>query len=472
MPDRERDSRIPPIGTISQTERMFRLNWLANVTRSPSGVPLLRPDFVAKQGRKVRLIDVRDEHELVGVLGYIHGSDWVPVGRTASLVERVHQDDPIVLVSAGEERSGAAALALEKAGLRFVATMMGGIVAWRDDGYTTTRDPSILARRDVVRTIDDLPAEAPERVTAADIEKHVGDPLSVRWIKLPALLVRGLVSCVDGRDDSGVIGSPGGDAGELLVGLRALETLTRRPLRDDEITTLLARRNDAFGRFYMHTDVAASNAAASALRADPRFSEAIAGVSKGIEWRRFWASPPPALRPALLEHALAPAHVGCGHLRLELTQPEAYGTREQLVRAVLRCFHEARWQGHPDMELVPLAGGHTERAVINVRIAGPLMPFSRIPLVSPAVGGAQVFVHHPRITSYLRKQLAAFLAMQTDIAGSQVDPEWLHEEMVRIGAVQLGQTLTALAKGLPIYDVIFHGEDRVEVREGGFVGAS
>lgn len=466
----ERHSLIPPIGTISQVERMFRVNWVANVLRSPSGVPLLRPDFVAKQGRKVRIIDVREEDELTGVLGYIPGSDWIPVDRLPSLVERVHADDPIVLVSAGEERSDAGAVALEKAGLRFVAAMMGGIVAWRDDGYTTTRDPSILARRDAVRTIDDLPEEPPERVTAADIEKHVGDPLAVRWIKLPALLVRGLVSCVDGRDDSGVIGSPGGDAGELLVGLRALENLTRRELRDDEITTLLARRNDAFGRFYMHTDVHSANHAVKALRADPRFDLALRGVDEALEWRRFWAAPPADVREALLEHALHPAHVGCGHLRLELTRPKDYGTREALVSGVLRAFHRWRWSGHPDMELVPLAGGHTERAVINVRIAGPLLPFSRIPLVSPAVGGAQVFVHHPRITSYLRRQLASFLALQTDITGRPIDPEWLHEEMVRVGAIQLSQTLGALAKGLPIYDVVFQGEDKVEVREGGIVG--
>ena len=122
------------------------------------------------------------------------------------------------------------------------------------------------------------------------------------------------------------------------------------------------------------------------------------------------------------------------------------------------------------MELVPLAGGHTERAVVNVRLAGLLQPFSRIPLVSPAVGAAQVFVHHPRITSYLRRQLASFLALQTDITRSSIDAEWLHEEMVRIGAIQISQTLGALAKGLPIYDVVFHGEDRVEVRPGGFVG--
>jgi len=120
MTDETRDSLIPPTGSISQTERMFRVNWVANITRSPSGVPLLRPDFVAKQGRKVRLIDVRREDELTGVLGYINGSDWVPQENTDSLVERIDRDDPIVLVSAGEERSGAAALALEKAGHRLV----------------------------------------------------------------------------------------------------------------------------------------------------------------------------------------------------------------------------------------------------------------------------------------------------------------------------------------------------------------
>ena len=153
MPDSE--SLVPPIGTISSTERGFRLNWLAHVERSPSGVPLVGPDFVAKQGRKVRLIDVREESALTGVLGYVHGSDWVPMANVASLAERVDRDDPLVLISAGEERSGAAAPALERAGLRFVAALHGGIVAWRNDGYTTTRDPSILARRDKVRSIEE-----------------------------------------------------------------------------------------------------------------------------------------------------------------------------------------------------------------------------------------------------------------------------------------------------------------------------
>jgi rhodanese-related sulfurtransferase len=464
------DSLIPPIGSVPAPERMFRVNWVANLKATPSGVPFVTADFVAKQGRRVRIIDVRGADELVGALGYIPGSDWIPLARVGSLVDRVDHEDPLILVSGGEERSHDAAAMLTKAGMHFAVFMMGGIMAWRDLGYSTIRDPSILEREDVVRSVDYLQEEPPIKVTAEHIQRHVGDRLSVKWIKLPALLVRGLVSCVDGRDDSGVIGSPGGDAGELLVGLRAVEKMIRRELDDAEVATLLARRLDVFGRFYMHTDVGAANKAIRALRADGRFTEALKNVNDALEWRRFWASPPKELRDAMLGTILDAEHVGCGHLRLALTRSKEYDTRESLVRAVLRTFHERRWQGAPEMEFVPLAGGHTERAVLNVRIGGPLFPFSRIPLVSPAVGGAQVFIHHPRITSYLRKQLAQFLSVQVDIVGRELDAEELHLEMERLGSLQLNRTLTELAPGLPIYDVTFYGEERVEVRPNGSVG--
>ncbi len=449
---------------------MFRVNWVENVKLTPSGVPFVSADFTAKQGRRVRLVDVRQPDELTGALGYVPGSDWIPLERIGTLVDRVHRDDPIIIVSGGEERSHDSAAMLSKAGLRFVAFMMGGVMSWRDLGYSTTRDPSILDRRDVLRDVADVLEAPPEQVTAEHVQRHVGDRLSVRWIKLPALLVRGLVSCVDGRDDSGVIGSPGGDAGEMLVGLRALEKMMRRELTESEVATLLARRLDVFGRFYMHTDVNASNLAIQAMRADPRFEGHLAKVNEPLEWRRFLASPPRELRSALLDHQLSPSHIGCGHLRLALTRAKEYDTRTGLITSLLRNFHIRRWDGAPEMEVVALAGGHTERAVLNVRIGGSLMPFSRIPLISPAVGGAQVFVHHPRVTSHLRKQLAYFFAMQTDVTRQQVDGGELHVEMERLGSVQLGKTLGELASGLPIYDVTFHGEERVEVRAGGFVG--
>lgn len=458
---------IPAVGTVSQAERMFRVNWVANIKWTPSGVPFVTADFVAKQGRKVRVVDVRTAEELVGPLGHVPGSDWIPLDRIPSLVDRVDHDTPIIIVSGGEERSYGAVSKLYKAGFRFVAFMGGGLMSWRDLGYSTTRERSILERQDSLHEVND-PPEAPAQVTAEDVRKHVGDRHAVRWIKLPAMLVRGLVSCVDGRDDSGVIGSPGGDAGEMLIGLRAIEKTIHRDLTDAEVQTLLMRRLDVFGRFYMHTDIVAGNATAKSLRADGRFTEALANVNETLEWRKFLASPPASLRDALAEHLCEPSHIGCGHLRLALTKSEEYDLRGPLVSSLLKGFHQKRWEGAPELELVALAGGHTERAVLLVRTAGPLQSFSRIPLVSPAVYGAQVFVHHPRVTSYLRKQLARFLAVQVDICG-YLDPEELHIAMERLGSVQLGQTLSALAKGLPIFEVTFQDEATFDVRSAGTV---
>lgn len=459
---------IPPIGSVTQAERMFRVNWVANLKRTPSGVPFVTADFVAKQGRKVRVVDVRKAEELVGPLGHVPGSDWVPLDRVASLASRVDRDTPIIVVSGGEERSYGAVAGLAKAGMRFVAFMGGGLMSWRDLGYSTTREPSILEREDQLHDVSD-PPEAPSKVTVDDVRRHVGDRHTVRWIKLPALLVRGLVSCVDGRDDSGVIGTPGGDAGEMLIGLRALEKTMHRDLTAAEVGELLMRRLDVFGRFYMHTDITAGNETERSLRADARFDESLAKVHETLEWRSFLALPPANLQSALADHLLNPKHIGCGHLRLALTQSAEYDLREPLVSALLRSFHTKRWAGAPELELVALAGGHTERAVLLVRTTGRLHAFSRIPLVSPAVYGAQVFIHHPRVTSYLRHQLADFLALQTDVCGA-IDPEELHIEMERLGGIQLKATLGALARGLPIFEVTFRDEDHFEVRSVGAVG--
>lgn len=461
-------SLIPPIGSVSQAERMFRVNWVANLKLTPSGVPFVTADFVAKQGRKVRVIDVRKAEELVGPLGHVPGSDWVPLDRVQSLVDRVDRDTPIIVVSGGEERSYGAVSRLAKAGMRFVAFMGGGLMSWRDLGYSTTRESSILEREDQLHEMTD-PPEAPTKVSVEDIRRHVGDRHTVRWIKLPALLVRGLVSCVDGRDDSGVIGTPGGDAGEMLIGLRALEKTMHRDLSAAEVAELLRRRLDVFGRFYMHTDINAGNETARSLRADKRFDGALVNVRETLDWRSFLAAPPAELRGALADHLLDPKHIGCGHLRLALTNAAEYDLREPLVAALLRSFHEERWEGAPELELVALAGGHTECAVLLVRMAGRLQSFSRIPLVSPAVYGAQVFIHHPRVTSYLRRQLAEFLALQVDMCGP-IDPEELHIEMERLGGLQLNATLRALAKGLPIFEVTFQDEETFDVRSVGAVG--
>ena len=53
------DPRIPAPDAVSQAERTFIIDWVANEWRV-AGAPFVAPDFVARQGRHVRLVDIRE----------------------------------------------------------------------------------------------------------------------------------------------------------------------------------------------------------------------------------------------------------------------------------------------------------------------------------------------------------------------------------------------------------------------------
>lgn len=177
----EPSSLIPPIGSVSQVERLFRVNWVAALGRSSRGAPMVMPGFVARQGRRVRLVDLRDLEALLGPLGHIPGVDWVPEDRARSLAGRVGPDEPILLISRTGDSAKEIALDLERQGLRFVAAMNGGMMAWHDLGFSTSRDPSIAGRLDQLRAVVDAPPPAPGPLSLGEVEAHVGDPFSIRW---------------------------------------------------------------------------------------------------------------------------------------------------------------------------------------------------------------------------------------------------------------------------------------------------
>lgn len=287
---------------------------------------------------------------------------------------------------------------------------------------------------------------------------------------MAAFLLHGKTSCVDGRDDHGVVGTPGGDSGEFLLALGAVERVTGRPLPDAALPGLLARYVEAFGHFYLHSDVGALNRYIARMRADPRIPEAAlpARTDPPQAWRRFTAGPPEAVRPFVLEHLVHPDSVGCGHLKFMLTKSEAYGVRAGLVEGFLRAYFTSRWNGLIELEFVPLGGGHREGAVVAVHL-DDVQPYTQVPLVSPNVLGLQMFVSHPEVTAYQRSLACRFLCRELDLGLKADELSALVAEQARLGAQQLGQTLGALAKGLPSYDVRFGRGGEVSVEAAGVV---
>ncbi|MDI1449213.1 rhodanese-like domain-containing protein [Polyangium sp. 6x1] len=441
--------------------RLLRTNWVTEIRRTESGVPTLPPSFVVSQGRLVELVDVRDEAELEGPLGHVPGVRWVATKDIERVADVLPPNALVVLISRSGDRSATAAKLLEARGMTFVASMEGGMLAWRNAGYAVTRDPSFRKR-----TIETLawspgvyvpPADGGTRKLAlSEIQGHVGDPRSVRWVKMSAFLTHGKISCVDGRDDHGVVGTPGGDAGELLLALAATELVTGRPIGEATLGAILERYLDTFGHLYLHTDTHALNKMILAMRADPRLADELPPrETQGPGWRKYMARPPAHLQALILEHLIVPDHIGCGHIRLMFQNGEAYGVRQDLVRAFLRAYYTMRWSGSTEAEFVVLGGGHQEGAVVSVRLAEEVYPFTLVPLVSPACGATQMFVAHPDVTAFLRRQIAAFMTMQKSTGLVRADRARLYERMTALGERQLTATLGRLAKGLPHYVVRF-----------------
>jgi len=464
---------VPLTPGISPMTRLLRVNWLASVRRGAGGLPLVSPSFVAESGARVRVLDLRPDDALNGPAGGIPGAWRLTPGDAPRVKEWIGAEEPVVLVSEDGELASVTARYLEALGMRFVAAMEGGMQAWRTLGYATSRDPELLTRHLGPDTPPVADPQAPgDHLTLDAVRAHLGDTGAIRWIRLAAFLVHGKRSCVDGRDDHGVVGTPGGDAGEFVLAVAALEKVTGESVSDAALDQLLREWVDTFGRFYMHTDDHALDRLIDSLRQDDIIGPAVASLEHPNAWRSFLAKPPPAVHDALIEQLIDPQHVGCGHLKLILQNPQEYGVRPSLTPAFLRAWFRLRWEGAEDLEYVVLAGGHAEGGVLQVTVDDDDMwAYAPIPLISPFQHDTQLFVNHPQVVDFMRQHTAEFLSRAAPRAGLPTpDESDLLDAIRELAGQQLGETLVRLANGLPIYEARFDGT-KVQVQAQGAVGA-
>lgn len=453
--------------------RLVKVSFTMATRRDAGGVPMLPTELVAEQGQLVRILDVRDEEELVGPLGHIPAVTHMPLARIGEVPQVLDHETCVVIVSNRGTRAGIAARVLEELGMKRVAAMEGGMAAWKRLGFTTLRDPS--SYRKVLKALppgigrDGRPLVSVAKGTklsAQQITEHVGDATAVRWVKLAAFLLHGKRSCVDGRDDHGVIGTPGGDAGELLLALAAAERVGGKEVGAHEVERILGRHIDTFGRFYMHSDTTSMNKLiVEGFRKDDRIAPLITHIDKPEDWRNWMRAPPPAVKDAVLEHLVKPEVMGCGHLRFAMTVAE-YAVRPGLARSFLEAFHRLRWSGAPELDWVVLGGEHVEGAVANVVVEGSLHSYTRVPLVSPNVAGVQMFVNHPQVTSFMRREMASFFC---EVGAVDTRESALTLAIDELGGAQAGHTLSRLAHGLPVFEIRFDLEGHPTVTQAGAI---
>jgi len=301
----------------------------------------------------------------------------------------------------------------------------------------------------------------PRTLTAEDVKTHIGAPSQVQTIKAAALFLDGIESCVDGRDRHAVVGTPGGDIGELLLALAAVESWTGHVMDEAEIQGAFDAHLEAFGDFYMHTDLHAIEILAERLRNDPEFRSI--PLSNIADVETFLRSPPSELQAPLLKVLLIPETMGCGHLRLMALDPEAYRVRLALLDSVVSGFFTRLWAKVPDMRYEILTGNHGEGAVVNVRLDEPVHPYTRIPLLEPDHHGTEMFVRHPDFVDWLREQRVQLLLQEDDwLRAHQLDPAGFLGAINELADIQLKATVVALAPNLPMFDVHI-SDDHVDV---------
>lgn len=93
-------------------------------------------------GQNTRLLDVREEKELVGELGHLPGIKHIPI---TSLTGRLHEleediDNEIVTVCRSGARAYTAAQILKQVGFKRVSVLDGGMLHWNDLGLAVERE--------------------------------------------------------------------------------------------------------------------------------------------------------------------------------------------------------------------------------------------------------------------------------------------------------------------------------------------
>lgn len=131
--------------------------------------------WVAENLGAFRLIDVREPHEQHGPLGGVAEAENIPLLSLLGNATSFDPDTPVVLLCRSGRRSGIAADALLRAGVRTVASVEGGMLAWNLDvlgKQTVVEDEKVANTQNLseaVYRINGLP-----EVSARWVNENVG----------------------------------------------------------------------------------------------------------------------------------------------------------------------------------------------------------------------------------------------------------------------------------------------------------
>lgn len=102
-----------------------------------STLKLATPHDVDRLRTSIRVVDVREPVEFTGELGHIAEAELVPLGTVMDAAAKWDKSAPLILVCRSGARSARAGEALVAMGFEHVTNMVGGMIAWNQEGLPT-----------------------------------------------------------------------------------------------------------------------------------------------------------------------------------------------------------------------------------------------------------------------------------------------------------------------------------------------
>jgi len=293
-----------------------------------------------------------------------------------------------------------------------------------------------------------LPA-SPGAYQLADVQAHFDNQPQVSYFRHNSSSFH----CVDSRSETQFLRTPGGDLVELSMAIEVYLRQTSQTATESLLSTIFDRFMSEVvtpeRAFYYHT-------ADSNLRL--MFADMAPSLSGGRVPTVFptTTSPEQAVWEAFLVQS---KYQGCGHIRLMLDNPAAYGLTSNFLPSTMIKLFFRWWWARPNystekgkiyfsVKLCGLAGA----AVAIVSNSGPACS-GYSPAAFANIGASTLFVYHGSALLDSRRNIADWFARSFP----GVDPITMGSAINALGGVQLNATLTLLspANSVRLYTVAF-----------------
>jgi len=293
-----------------------------------------------------------------------------------------------------------------------------------------------IERITVTPNFDQYAAGFEDPISQIELEDHIGEPINIEW----AHVMQMYFASTDPRGQERELATLGGDLGEFLMVLAAVEAETNQKFTPAEVlhkfkTYLTVMSKE---KFYFDTDISAINTLKGACHC-PQLNIA----------------DPPDSKKVILRNAthLATAQ-GNEFFKKLLQSPEKFGIRRELNEAVLDSFFEVMWLKsdplHRRIRFVLMKGELNSKGFIVVKTPGYCNAQLLAPMISPELCQKQMGIYHGDAAVLVRTELAGVFLLK--------NPEIKNAVVHRANELAAASLSNVLADHLePVYTVTFEG---------------